>query len=78
MIDFNNLEELEKLKRIAQSQNGKVIVEFIASQLDGSLSFENINKDQSPDKVALDYMSIRNAREFIIKLIRLLTPEKGD
>lgn len=77
MIDINNVNQLERLKKAAISSNGKLIIDFLRQQLD-DLSYDNLDDTQSDEKAGQDFKVIKKTRKFINNILSLLTPEKGD
>jgi len=72
-MDINNEDNLEKLRNAAKSPNGKLLMDFLAQQLE-ALKFEDIDDKQSVEIVGQEFKTVLGIKKFISKFISLLTP----
>jgi|APEBP8051072266_1049373.scaffolds.fasta_scaffold17061_3 hypothetical protein len=72
-MDINDTSQLERLRVAARNPSGKLIVDFLKEQLK-DVSFDKINANDLNEKVGQDFKKVQGIREFIQKVLDLLTP----
>ena len=70
--DINNQEYLEKLDRAINSPNGRILIDFLISELD-KLSYEEIDVNGSVNDIGQNFLAMKMAREKINKILKFLT-----
>lgn len=76
-MDLNNELDINRLISAAKSPHGKLIIKFFSEQLN-TLDYNKIDKDLPLEKTGAKYLAIRETKDFVNKIISLLTPSKGD
>jgi hypothetical protein len=71
MIDLNNDDYRKILGDAANSKDGKIIVEFLQSEVD-KLKFENIDEKLPFDQIGLEYKVINKTKKYFKKCLRYL------
>ena len=70
--DINNQEYLEKLDRAISSPNGRILIDYLISELD-KLSYEEIDVNGSINDIGQNFLAMKMAREKINKILKFLT-----
>ena len=76
-MDLNNELELNRIIKAANTPQGKAVVEFFSEQLK-TVNYDEIDKTLPLEMIGAKYLAVRKTRDYISKLINLLTPIKGD